>query len=166
MRIEWWILLSVWVVATGILFFIPKNKIRLAVVAFLFNQIITFLIGLLVVELGLIEYPIRLFASINRTSFTYEYYAFPVICAAFIVWYPNNQGKLIQLGYYAGYSSFLTIVEVMIENYTHLIKYLHWEWYISWITIGLSLFITRLFCRWFFAIGRKKIETIRGFPRA
>jgi hypothetical protein len=154
MRIEWWLLLSVYAVATGILFFIPKNKIRLAVVAFLFQQIITFLIGLVVVELGLLEYPVRLFASINRTSFTFEYYAFPVICAAFNVWYPNDRSTLIQLGYYAGFSSVLTIAEVIIEKYTNLIKYIHWEWYITWSTICLAFFLARLFCVWFFAEGR------------
>ncbi|WP_313800381.1 CBO0543 family protein [Cytobacillus sp.] len=151
MRVEWWIILSVYALSTGILFFIPKNKIRLAVVAFLFKQIITFLIGLVVVELGLIEYPIRLFASINRTSFTYEYYAFPVTCALFTVWYPNNRGRFIQLGYYVGFTSILTIGEVIIEKYTDLITYIHWEWYISWITICCSFFITRLFCIWFFS---------------
>jgi len=154
MRIDWWLLLSVYAVATGILFFIPKNKIRLAVVAFLFKQIITFLIGLVVVELGLLEYPVRLFSSINRTSFTYEYYVFPVTCAAFNVWYPNDRSTLIQLGYYVGFSSVLTIVEVIIEKYTDLIKYIHWEWYITWISICLSFFIARLFCVWFFAKGR------------
>ncbi|MCM3569230.1 CBO0543 family protein [Neobacillus mesonae] len=154
MRMEWWILLSVYIVAAGILFFIPKNKIRLAAAAFLFNQVITFLIGLVVVELGLLEYPIRLFASINRASFTFEYLAFPVVCAAFSVWYPNNRRLLFQYGYYAGFSSVLTIVEVIIEKYTDLIRYIHWEWYISWITICISLFIVRLFCVWFFAKGR------------
>lgn len=154
MRIEWWLLLSVYVVATGIVFFIPKRKRRLAVVALLFKQVITFLIGLVVVELGLLEYPIRLFASINRTSFTYEYYAFPVICAAFNVWYPNGRSLLIQLGYYVGYTSVLTVIEVIIEKYTELIKYIHWEWYITWISLCLSFFITRLFCVWFFAKGR------------
>ena len=154
MRIEWWILLWVYAVATGILFFIPKNKLRLAVFAFLCQQMITFLIGLVVVELGLLEYPIRLFASINRTSFTFEYYAFPVICAAFNVWYPNGRSTLIQLGYYAGFSTVLTIVEVIIEKYTDLIEYIHWEWYISWITICLALVIARFFCVWFFAKGK------------
>lgn len=154
MRMEWWLLLSVYVVATGIVFFIPKRKRRLAVVAFLFKQVITFLIGLVVVELGLLEYPIRLFASINRTSFTYEYYAFPVICAAFNVWYPNGLSLLIQLGYYVGYTSVLTVIEVIVEKYTELIKFIHWEWYITWISICLSFFISRLFCVWFFAKGR------------
>jgi hypothetical protein len=153
MRIEWWLLLSVWVVATGILFFIPKNKIRLAVVAFLFQQIITFLIGLVVVEFGLLEYPVRLFPTVNRTSFTFEYYAFPVICSAFNVWYPNDRSILVQVGYYVGFSSVLTIAEVILEKYTSLIHYIQWEWYISLITIGLALYIAREFCVWFFTKG-------------
>jgi hypothetical protein len=153
MRIEWWILLSVWAVATGILFFIPKNKIRLAVVAFLFQQIITFLTGSVVVEFGMLEYPVRLFPTVNRTSFTFEYYAFPVICAAFNVWYPNNQSNLGQVGYYVGFSSVLTIAEVIIEKNTSLINYIHWDWYTSLITIGLALYIARKFCVWFFLKG-------------
>ena len=156
MRLEWWILIFVYVVATGSLFFIPKNKIRLAVVAFLFKQIITFLIGLSVVELGLLQYPVRLFASISRTSFTYEYYAFPVTCALFNVWYPNNRSTLIQIGYYVSFTSVLTIGEVIIEKYTELIKYIHWEWYISWGTIYISFFLTRLFCIWFFQQSKAK----------
>jgi hypothetical protein len=153
MRIEWWILISVYIVATGIVLFIPKNKHRLAVVAFLFQQGITFATGLVVVEWGLLEYPVRLFASINRASFTFEYYAFPVICAAFNVWYPTHRSTLIQWGYYLGFSTVLTIAEVIIEKYTDLITYLHWDWYISWVTIGLALFIGRLFCVWFFKEG-------------
>ncbi|MBS4213959.1 MULTISPECIES: CBO0543 family protein [Neobacillus] len=151
MRMEWWILISVYAVSTGILFFIPKNKFRLAVVAILFKQVITFLIGLVVVELGLLEYPVRLFPSVNRTSFTYEYFAFPVICAAFNVWYPNNRSTIFQLAYYVGFTSVLTIGEIIIEKYTDLITYIHWAWYISWISICLAFYISRLFCNWFFA---------------
>ncbi|KAF0818120.1 hypothetical protein KIS4809_2922 [Bacillus sp. ZZV12-4809] len=150
MRIEWWILLMVYIAATVILAFIPKNKIRLAVVALLFKQFITFLAGLAVVELGLLEYPIRLFPSINRTSFTYEYYALPAVCAAFNVWYPNGRSRVFQISYYAGFVSVLTIVEVLIEKYTALINYIHWEWYITWVSLCLSFYISRLFCKWFF----------------
>ncbi|MDF2855192.1 MAG: hypothetical protein K0Q87_1043 [Neobacillus sp.] len=150
MRIEWWILILVYVLATVILLFIPKDRIRLAIVAFLFKQVITFLFGLVVVELGLLEYPIRFFASVNRTSFTFEYFAFPVLCAAFNVWYPNSRSALVQIRYYCGVVTVITVVEVLIEKYTVLIKYIHWEWYITWVTICLSFYLTRLFCVWFF----------------
>jgi len=154
MKIEWWILILVYAVATGILFFIPKNKIRIAVVAFLFKQVITFLIGLLVVELGLIEYPVRSFASINRTSFDYEFYYFPVTCAVFNAWYPTHRSNLIQLGYYVLFSTVLTSFEVIIEKYTELINYIHWDWYISWISIFITFLLVRLFCVWFFSNAR------------
>ena len=151
MRIEWWILIAVYFVSTGILFFIPKQKIRLAVVAFLFKQIITFLIGLMVVELGWLEYPIRLFPSINRASFTFEFYAFPVICALFNTRYPNNRSIPIKLSYYVLFCSVMTVVEVMIEKYTELITYVHWEWYFTWISLFITFYLSRLFCLWFFS---------------
>lgn len=151
MRMEWWILIFVFIVSTGILFFIPKHKIRLAVVAFLFKQVITFLAGLSVVQFGLLEYPIRLFPSINRASIMFEYYAFPVVCALFNSRYPNNRSSLIQLGYYVLFCTVLTIMEVIIEKYTELITYIHWDWYVTWITIFLSFYLSRLFCIWFFS---------------
>jgi len=160
MRMEWWILLSAYAVGLGLLFFLPKNKIRMAVVAILFKQVITFLLGLVVVEMGMLEYPVRLFASVSRTSFTYEYYFFPIICAIFIVYFPNDHRSIwIKMGYYVGYTSILTICEVMIEEYTELIEYIHWEWYVTWITVCLSFYFTRLFCLWFFMKGGFHIKT-------
>ncbi|MEF2967321.1 CBO0543 family protein [Paenibacillus sp. M1] len=151
MRVEYWILLSVYAVAIGILCFVPKRKIRLGVVAFLTEHVITFLIGLVVVELDLIEYPVRLFASVNRTSFTYEQFALPVVSALFMVWYPNDRSKLHQFGYYAAYCSVLTVLEVVLETYTDLIEYIHWEGYVTWITLWISFYITRRLCVWFFS---------------
>lgn len=150
MRTDFWILLLVYLVAVAFLCFIPKNKIRIAVVAFLFKQIITFFIGLLVVQLGLIEYPVRSFASINRTSFDYEYFIFPATCAVFNAWYPNRQGILIRLSYYLVFTTVLTIGEIFIEKHTRLIHYIHWDWYISWITILFSFYIVHKLCIWFF----------------
>lgn len=151
MRLEWWIFITVYILTTALLFFIPRDKRRLAVVAFLFKQVITFLIGLVVVEMGLLEYPFRLFPSVSRSSFTYEYFAYPVTCAIFNVWYPNKGSILIQLAYYAAFTSVLTIGEVLIEKYTDILTYIHWEWYTTWITVFLTFFMTRLFCVWFFA---------------
>lgn len=151
MRIEWWIYISVYVITTALLFFIPKDKRRLAIVAFLFKQVITFIIGLIVVEIGLLEYPVRLFPSVSRASFTYEYFAYPVTCAIFNVWYPHKRNILHQLGYYAAFCTVLTIGEVLIEKYTEILTYIHWEWYITWISLFLTFYMTRLFCIWFFS---------------
>ncbi|MFS0864865.1 CBO0543 family protein [Fredinandcohnia sp. 179-A 10B2 NHS] len=150
MRLESWVFIVVYILTTVLLFFIPKNKLRLAVVAFLFKQILTFSLGLIVVEIGLLEYPVRIFPSVSRASFTYEYYAYPVTCAIFNVWYPTKRNIFIQLGYYAAFCSVLTFGEVLIEKYTDILTYVHWNWYITWISLFLTFFLTRLFCIWFF----------------
>ena len=55
------IIVGEWIVTiVGLFMFIPKNKLREANLALFINQLITWLFGLLVVELRLIKYPVRL----------------------------------------------------------------------------------------------------------
>lgn len=59
----------------SIVFFIPKAKVRVAIVAVLFKQVITWPLGLFVADMGWIQYPIRFFENANQTSFTFEYFS-------------------------------------------------------------------------------------------
>jgi hypothetical protein len=151
MYTDYAILFAAWIVTIVLLvIFIPKNKLRLAQVAFLFKQLITWLTGLAVVEAGLIEYPIRLFPIANRTSFTFEYFIYPSICAIFNVHYPQEKSRFAQFMYYIYYCTAITIVEVIVERYTNIITYVHWTWYITWITLFITFYLTRNYCLWFF----------------
>lgn len=151
MKLDKVILILVWLITIGLLFFIPKAKRRLAIVAFLFKELITWPTGLLVVQFGLITYPVRLFfTKINETSFTYEFFVYPVMCSLFNAFYPTYRSKLYKCFYYCAYCTGLTIPEFFIERYTHLIHYIHWSWYWTWITLLLTFAITRSFCVWFF----------------
>lgn len=154
MSIEWWILIVVYILTTCLIFFIPRSKVRLAIVAFLFKQVITFLTGIVVVEIGLLAYPVREFATVIRSSFLYEYYAFPVVCALFNVWYPEKKNTFVQFNYYFWVTTVLTVIEIVIEKYTALLDYIYWEWYVTWITVCITFYWTRLFCLWFFEKGR------------
>jgi hypothetical protein len=113
-------------------------------------QVITWSVGVYVVEKGWLEYPVRFFASINRTSFSFEYFIYPVIGAILVARYPVQRSKVYQVGYYAAFCTILTIVEVILEKYTSLIRYIHWGWYVTWITMLIAFIVTRLFCVWFF----------------
>ncbi|MDQ1143748.1 uncharacterized membrane protein YhaH (DUF805 family) [Bacillus sp. SORGH_AS 510] len=158
MRLEYWILLAVWLLTTGLLFFIPKKKRRLALTAFLFKQAITWIFGLVVVQYGLLTYPVRLLADVNRSSFTYEFYVYPAVCAIFNAYYPHKRSKLVQFLYYCAYCTILTVPEIFLEKYTELIKYIHWSWYWTWITLFLTFLMTRTFCVWFFKGMKKEID--------
>jgi len=98
------ILVAAWVATIVMLIlFIPKNKIREAQLIFLFKQSITWLVGLLVVELRLIEYPVRLFKYANKTSFTFEYFIYPAICTVFNINYPVGKSTVRKFVHYFSY---------------------------------------------------------------
>ncbi|WP_112180235.1 CBO0543 family protein [Paraliobacillus zengyii] len=150
MKLEWIILVIVWAIGIALIFIIPKNKRRLALVAFLFKQVITLLFGSVVVQFDLIAYPIRLFADVNRASFSYEFFLYPIVCAVFNVFYPVSKSILYRLGFFTVFCSALTITEIFLVQYTDLIDYLQWSWYLTWITLFLTFLLSRKFFIWFF----------------
>jgi NADH:ubiquinone oxidoreductase subunit 2 (subunit N) len=150
MKLEHWILIVVWVIALALIFTIPRNKRRLAVIAFLFKQCLTYLLGLVAVELSLLAYPVRELASINRTSFTYEFMAYPMVCAVFNSHYPNHRNGWHKFAYYAAYCTVLTGTEVLLEHNTDLVLYLDWDWWWTWLSLLATFWMTRTFCVLFF----------------
>ncbi|WP_239631008.1 CBO0543 family protein [Paenibacillus sp. H1-7] len=139
---------------------IPRQKHRLAMVAFLFKQYITCIFGHAVVEHKLLAYPVRELADVSRTSFTYEYMAYPMTCAVFNAYYPNHRSGWIQFGYYVLFTTVLTIVEVLLVQYTDLIRYIRWNWFWSWVTIFLTFLMTRAFCVIYFGT-MTRVETAK-----
>ncbi|MFC0470328.1 CBO0543 family protein [Halalkalibacter kiskunsagensis] len=86
----------------------------------------------------------------NKSSFTFEYFAFPVITVFFNLYYPKKNKFFIKFLYYFFYLSLLTGLEFIAVKYTKTIKYICWKWYWSTITMGISIFISRLYFKWFF----------------
>ena len=156
MRIETALLVAAWAITTIVLFvFVPKHKIREAFVIFAFKQLLTWVLGLLVVELGLLEYPVREFANATKTSFSFEFYIYPVACVVFNFYYPVNKTKFAGLMHYVLYCSAITIIEIVIERYTSIINYIHWHWSITWVTLYLTFYATRKFYLWFFQLNKR-----------
>lgn len=149
--------LLAWIVTSILLIkFVPRKRIREAIVSFLFKQVITWLFGLLVVEKDLISYPNRLFFKKTiKSSFTFEYFVYPGLCALFNLYYPENKPKILKVLYYSFHTSIITIFEIIAVKYTNLIKYNKWTWYWSFITMYMSYFLSRIFQSWFFRITIK-----------
>jgi len=156
MRIEAVILIIAWLITIiGLIIFVPKNKIREAFVIFLFKQVITWIFGLLVVELGLIVYPVRSFAHATWTNFDFEYMIYPATCVIFNLYYPVGKKGFRQFMHYVIYCSAITIIEIFIERYTDILDYIHWNWFVTWITLFITFYISRKFYLWFFKIYKK-----------
>ncbi|NSL52366.1 CBO0543 family protein [Calidifontibacillus erzurumensis] len=129
---------------------VPIHKIRNAIVTFFYKQSITWLFGLVVAESGLIKYPVREFPKAYKGSFSFEYFFYPSLCALFNIYYPENKSKLIKFLYINIHTAIVTIIEVILEKYTTLIKYVKWKWYYSYITLFVTYFSSRMFYKWFF----------------
>ncbi|WP_102344771.1 CBO0543 family protein [Bacillus sp. Marseille-P3661] len=150
--------LSSWVAMVILLIkFIPKNKLREAHLAFLFKQLITWLFGLIVVENGNISYPFRTFFKKSiKSSFTFEYFVFPGMCALFNAHYPEKRSKYFKTFYYIVYTSVIVFLEVIALRFTKLIHYENWKWYWSFVSIWFSYYLSRMYQVWFFKDKKKK----------
>ncbi|WP_134705211.1 CBO0543 family protein [Ammoniphilus sp. YIM 78166] len=151
MSLESIIEVTSWVVMVILLLiFVPKTKFRDAQVIFLFHQTMTWFLGILVVELRWLEYPVRFLAFAIRTSFTFEFFVFPALAILFILKYPVAKGRLGRITYAVAFTTILTIFEVVLEKYTDLIEYHEWTWYWTWIAILVTFYVSRKYYNWFF----------------
>lgn len=141
--------------ALMLVLFVPRNRIREAAAVFMFKQLLTWLFGLVVVELGLLVYPERLFPKSTNTSFSFEFFIYPAICVVFNLHYPEGKRLAVRFLYYAAYCTAITVIEVLAEEFTDVIEYIHWTWYWTWITLFLTFIMSRLFYKWFFRIHTK-----------
>jgi hypothetical protein len=149
------ILTSVWIaLALMLLIFVPRDKIRQAIIIFFFKQFLTWMLGLTVAHFGLIEYPVRSFAKATKTSFDFEYFFYPAICVVFNLHYPDGKGRVHEFLYYFYYCSIMTFVEVLAEKYTDILNYIHWTWYITWITLFITFYISHKFYLWYFRLNK------------
>jgi hypothetical protein len=153
-RETYYIIFSWIIMIVLLIIFTPKDKIRHAYVIFTFKQIMTWILGLTVAELRLIEYPVRSFAYANKASFDFEFFAYPAFCVLFVLHYPEGKSTFKQLLYYFYYCTALTTIESIVEKYTNIIEYINWTWYISYITFFITFFLSHKFYRWYF----KKVE--------
>ncbi|TXK76094.1 CBO0543 family protein [Paenibacillus sp. N3.4] len=143
------ILIAVWVIAIAAFFFIPKRHRREAQVIFLFQQFLSWILGLIVVQNGWLQYPVRELHE-NRTSFTFEFMGYPIIAVYMNLYYPVKKSAWVRFLYMMAYPAAITVIEVMIEVHTELIEYMTWTWYWSFLSIWATLYISFLFYRWFF----------------
>lgn len=151
MRLEHIILISSWFIMILLLWkFVPRNKIREASVIFLFKQMMTWLLGLIIVNFNWIEYPVRFFSNATKSSFTFEYFVFPAICVLFNLHFPDNKGWLKKFNHYFIYIFIMTSIEVTLEKYTMIIEYNEWKWYWSAIGLFVTFYISRKYYLWFF----------------
>ncbi|MDQ1004958.1 hypothetical protein QFZ28_005498 [Neobacillus niacini] len=139
-RIILWALLLVGI--TLLIFSLRKPFIKDWILIFLLNAYLSTLIGVLVVEENMLEYPIRFLDNYFTSSLLYEYLLFPVVCIYLYQKTYNSSFKGIFL-YCLLFTSALTVIEVLLERYTDLIEYHTWTWMHTFISTFILMFFIR-----------------------
>ena len=153
MNIDQMLLYCLYAITFISLAYIPRDKWREASIAFSFQQCVAWFLGLLAVQLGLLEYPVRELAHVNGTSFLFEFIMYPIIGSFFCIYYPLKKKKRIRVFYLVSFCTILTILEVIFEKNTNLVHYIYWDWYVTWISVGATLMLLWRFYKWYFKLG-------------
>lgn len=113
-------------------------------------QLFTWPIGIILVSLGKIDYPVRLFPKAVDSSFLHGYLMNPISFAIFYVNYPSK-AKLIYRWLFTLLISYIPVVITdLVEKYTELVAYRAWRSYYTWIMTLLIYFFARKYLDWFF----------------
>jgi len=131
-----------------LIFAVDWRYFRDWIVVYLFKSIIDFAWGSPVVNLKLLDYPIRLLPHYYNTSILFELWVFPTVCILYNQ--VTRKRGLWPIIYYAViFSAVITAIEYPLELYTDLIEYLDWSWFTSFYTIMITFLCSRAFIAFF-----------------
>lgn len=138
------ILWSLLIIGIALFFYsLRKPPIKDLILIFLLTSYFSIILGVLVVEEKMIEYPINFLRNYFSSSLLYEYLLLPVVSIYFYkaTYYSRYPSIFLKC---ALYTSALTIVEVFLEKYTDLIEYHTWTWIYTFISIFFLMMFIRI----------------------
>ncbi|HEU5140397.1 MAG TPA: CBO0543 family protein [Bacillales bacterium] len=131
--------------AVGILLLIlsfRKHPVKEWILIFAITGYLCSIFGVLIVEEGMLSYPVGIFPSYFDTSPLYEYLLLPVVCIYYYQSSFDSNWRGI-IGQALIYSCLLTIFEKFLETYTNLIEYYTWTWVDSFFSIFFMMIFVR-----------------------
>lgn len=151
MTLERTILAAVYLVSIAIIIFlVPRNRWKEGVVLFMSAQVITWPAGLLLVELGFMEHPVREFPIATRANFTFNFLFYPIVSMLANLYYPVQGSKWKQLAYQLAAVGGLSGLMQLVQRYTRLIDHIKFNWLLSFLVMLLAFNVTRKYADWFF----------------
>jgi hypothetical protein len=131
-----------------LIFVVDWRYFRDWIVVYLFKCVLDFAWGSPVVNLKLLDYPIRLLPHYYNTSILFELWVFPVLCVLYNQ-VTRTQGLWPIIYYAVLFSAGITAIEYPIEVYTDLIEYLNWSWFTTFYTLMITFLCSRTFIAFF-----------------
>jgi uncharacterized membrane protein len=123
MTIERFILIAIALLSIATVFYIPKNKYRLALISFFTFQFITWAGSVIVVQFGLFEFPVREFVRATKVGVIQNFLFVPMIFTWFILLFPHHSILPKKIFHYILFVSINVGFIYFISVYTDLEKF-------------------------------------------
>jgi hypothetical protein len=160
--LERFIIVAMATISIASVFYIPKEKYRLALISFLVFQVITWAGSIILIQIGLIEYPVREFTRATRGSFVLLFVFLPMIYSWFILIYPNKAPLMMRILHYFIFTSISVWFMYFICVYTGLQKFLKYTMLFNVIALYIRLLIYFKICHVYIKWFSKKANLSTG----
>ncbi len=152
MNHDFFILTAITAGSLASIFYIPKDKYRVALVSLLVYQTITWSTSLVLVQLGLYSFPIREFPRATQGSFLHLFVFYPALYAWFILLFPDGATLIKRISHYLIFVSVLVWFEYYMVAYTNLKRFHKYPMsvhlVITYIRFLLYFYVCRRYILW------------------
>ncbi len=121
--IERVIFIIISLISISSLLFIPKEKIRIALISFIAFQTTTWLTAIILTQLGNVVYPVREFVKATNINFIPQFLFYPSIFVWFILLFPKDKSTLIKMVHYTFFVSIMWWFIYFTYKYTDIYSF-------------------------------------------
>ncbi|TVX98574.1 CBO0543 family protein [Paenibacillus cremeus] len=161
MTIERFMLIAISAFSIATVFYIPKNKFRLALISFLAFQSITWAATIIFVQIGSIEYPVRVFMRATNSGFLHNFTFIPMIFTWFILLFPKKSTIIRKVLHYIIFISVIVWFIYFISVFTDLEKINKGTPFSFCIRLYISFLVYFIFCHLYVSWFSKKENLIQ-----
>ncbi|GAA0343356.1 hypothetical protein GCM10008967_37250 [Bacillus carboniphilus] len=149
MNFDYYVLTGIWIVFPIILWkAVPRNRIREAIAAFLFFQMLTWLFSISLTFAGLLEAPVRFFKKATDINFTMEYMVFPTIGTIFQLRFPSQANYIKRVIHYLCYVGIILAFMFLVGTFTNIMTVKMDNLVRSFFNFIIELWLLRRYVLW------------------
>lgn len=123
MTIERIIFITVALLSIVSMLFIPKEKIRIALLSFIAFQTTTWVTSIFLVQFGKAVYPVREFVVATNVNFIPQFFLYPSIFMWFILLFPKYRSILVKITHYFIFVSLMVWFIYLTSKFTNIYRF-------------------------------------------
>ncbi len=162
MSIERFILFSGIIIFIGALLYIPKGQLRKAFLAFILFQATTWSISLVLVQMDILQFPLREFPKATGSVFIPQFFIYPAFFTWFYLFLPYKPSKLYRTLHWLISISMPVYFAYFIAVYTDLSQFTKGSLIRNLVYLyaefGFQYVVCFRYLQWFYSVEKGKVN--------